>query len=183
MIGRRDIELFRNGNLEAFERVYRDFWNKVYQFAGLFIDDDFEREDVVQEVFLRIWNKRNVIDTDKDFNGFLFITTRNIVFNRLRNTNRKERIDIVAEKIGLEDNLDIEATIDADFYRKHLDSLIALLPERQREAFCLSRKENLPIRKIAERMGITESAVKRHINLALKFLKTNLPLLIIFIQS
>ena len=47
MIGRRDIELFKNGNLEAFERVYRDFWNKVYQFAGLFIDDDFEREDVV----------------------------------------------------------------------------------------------------------------------------------------
>ena len=183
MIGMRDIELLKNGDLEAFERVYRAFWNKVYQFSGLFIDDDFEREDIVQEGFLRIWNKRNLIDSGKDFNGFLFITTRNIVFNRLRTTDRKERIEKVAEKIGLEYSPDVESNIDADFYKKNIDKLIALLPERQREAFCLSRKGNLPIKKIAERMGITESAVKRHINLALKFLKANLPLLIIFLKG
>lgn len=118
MIGMRDIELLKNGDLEAFERVYRAFWNKVYQFSGLFIDDDFEREDIVQEVFLRIWNKRNLIDSGKDFNGFLFITTRNIVFNRLRTTDRKERIEKVAEKIGLEYSPDVESNIDADFYKK-----------------------------------------------------------------
>lgn len=118
MIGMRDIELLKNGNLEAFERVYRAFWNKVYQFSGLFIDDDFEREDIVQEVFLRIWNKRNLIDSGKDFNGFLFITTRNIVFNWLRTTDRKERIEKVAEKIGLEYSPDVESNIDADFYKK-----------------------------------------------------------------
>lgn len=119
MIGMRDIELLKNGDLEAFERVYRAFWNKVYQFSGLFIDDDFEREDIVQEVFLRIWNKRNLIDSGKDFNGFLFITTRNIVFNRLRTTDRKERIEKVAEKIGLEYSPDVESNIDADFYKKY----------------------------------------------------------------
>lgn len=118
MIGMRDIELLKNGDLEAFERVYRAFWNKVYQFSGLFIDDDFEREDIVQEVFLRIWNKRNLIDSGKDFNGFLFITTRNIVFNRLRTIDRKERIEKVAEKIGLEYSPDVESNIDADFYKK-----------------------------------------------------------------
>lgn len=118
MIGMRDIELLKNGDLEAFERVYRAFWNKVYQFSGLFIDDDFEREDIVQEVFLRIWNKRNLIDSGKDFNGFLFITTRNIVFNWLRTTDRKERIEKVAEKIGLEYSPDVESNIDADFYKK-----------------------------------------------------------------
>lgn len=182
MIGERDIALFKNGNLDAFEKVYRDSWIKVYQFAGLFIDDSFEREDIVQEVFLRIWNKRGLIDVDKDFDGFLFITTRNIVFNRLRSTGRKERIEQVAEKICVEYNLEMESSIDADYYRNSINRLVALLPERQREAFCLSRKENLSVKQIAERMGITESAVKRHINLALKFLKTNLPLLLLFLK-
>ena len=95
-----DIILFKDGNLEAFERIYRNSWNRVYHFTELFLDDSYEREDMVQEVFVRLWKKRSLIDTSRDFDGLLFITTRNIIFDRLRKSGRTERIDKVAESAG-----------------------------------------------------------------------------------
>ena len=72
--------------------------------------------------------------------------------------------------------------IDAGFLREAVDRLVAELPPRQRESFVLSRRDGMSIREIAGVMGITEKGVQRNINLALKFLKTNLPLFLIFIN-
>ena len=71
---------FREGDRTAFETIYRQYWRKVYSFTRLYIRDSFEQEEVVQQVFIRLWEKRSLIDADKDFDGFLFIITRNLIF-------------------------------------------------------------------------------------------------------
>lgn len=68
----------------------------------------------------------------------------------------------------------------ADELREYINRLIAVLPERQREMFLLNREENMTYREIAIRYGISEKAVERHIRLALRFLKENLSLFILF---
>lgn len=177
-----DIILFKDGNLEAFERIYRNSWNRVYHFTELFLDDPYEREDMVQEVFMRLWKKRSLIDISRDFDGLLFITTRNIIFDRLRKSGRTERIDKVAESAGFIYDYDVESAMDAEFTEEYIDKLVSMMPDRQREAFLLSRKDKLSIKQIAQKMGITENGVKRNIHLALRFIKSNLPLLILFLE-
>ena len=183
MIRPQDILDFSKGSIPAFEKLYKEYWNRVYQFTGLFVDDSFEREDIVQEVFVRLWKKRHLLDSSKDIDGFLFIITRNMVFNRLRKSGRTERMEALAESAGLIYDSDTESKLDASYLKDYVDKLISILPERQREAFRLSRQEKLSIKQIALKMGISESGVKRHINLALKFIRANLPLLILFFQK
>ncbi|MGN1220350.1 MAG: RNA polymerase sigma-70 factor [Candidatus Cryptobacteroides sp.] len=183
MIGPQDILDFSGGSMPAFEKLYREYWNRVYQFTGLFVDNDFEREDIVQEVFVRLWKKRHLVDSSKEIDGLLFIITRNLVFNRLRKKGNMERIESVAEAAGVIYDSDTDSKLDASYLKDYVDKLISVLPERQREAFRLSRQEKLPIKQIALKMGISESGVKRHINLALKFIRANLPLLILFFQN
>ena len=72
--------------------------------------------------------------------------------------------------------------MDAEFMEEYIDKLVSMMPDRQREAFLLSRKDKFSIKQIAQKMGITENGVKRDIHLALRFIKSNLPLLILFLE-
>lgn len=129
-----------------------------------------------------LWENRTKVDAGKDFDGFLFIVTRNLIFNRARHSFTAESLADFIDGAGPEFYHDIEGGIDAGFLREAVDRLVTELPPRQREAFVLSRRDGMSIREIAGVMGITEKGVQRNINLALKFLKTNLPLFLIFIN-
>ena len=74
----------KNGDTEAFACVYRRYWRKVYRFASLYITLPADVEEVVQDVFLSLWKKRGTIEVEQGLDGYLFIATRNTVFNHLR---------------------------------------------------------------------------------------------------
>lgn len=179
---KNEIVRFRDGDRVAFETVYRKYWRKVLAFTRLYITDSYEQEEVVQQVFIRLWEKRAMVDATKDFDGFLFIITRNLIFNRARRSFTAEPLSDFIDSAGPEFYQDIEGGIDAQFLREMVDRLVTELPPRQREAFVLSRRGGMSIKEIAGVMGITEKGVQRNINLALKFLKANLPLFLIFMN-
>lgn len=182
MINEDTIINFKNGDTEAFEALYRAYWNKVYGFSKLYIDKQEDREDIVQEVFFQLWKKKNIIDHTKELDGLLFIFTKNMILNKLRR-RRLQSLDEL--KLDIPDNKiqeNVESRIDEPYFQQYVEKLIAALPPKQREAFLLRRSEHLSIKDISSVMGISESGVKRNINLALKFIKANLPLFIIFTQ-
>lgn len=176
-----DIIKFKQGDQSAFKNVYDAYWAKVFHFTSLYINDPFEREEVVQQVFVRLWEKRESIDESIDLDGYLFIITRNMIFNRSRRSFNEKAYKKAMEAIE-SDLYTMDAQIEARDLNIYIDKLIALLPDRQREAFLLSRKSGLTAKEIALRMGISQKGVERHIHLALKFIKSNLPLLLIFLQ-
>lgn len=182
MINEETIIKFKSGDTEAFEALYKAFWNKVYGFSKLYVEKQEDREDIVQEVFFQLWKKRNIIDHTKELDGLLFILTKNMILNKLRRRQLQSLdelgIDIPDDRIhGI-----VESRIDEPYFQQYIDKLIAALPPKQREAFLLRRSQHLSIKDISSIMGISESGVKRNINLALKFIKANLPLFIIFTQ-
>mgnify|MGYP004558296379 CR=1 FL=1 len=179
---KNEIIRFKNGDKDAFESLYRRYWGRVYSFTRLYIKDPYEQEEVVQHMFIRLWEKRATVDVDKDFDGFLFIITRNLIFNRARRSFTAKSLSDFIDEAGPEFYQDIEGDIDAGFLREAVERLVTTMPPRQREAFVLSRQEGMSIKKIAEIMDITEKGVQRNINLALRFLKANLPLFLIFIS-
>lgn len=182
MATRDDILKMSYGERDAFERVYKASWNKVYRFTGFFLKDEKEREDVVQDVFVKLWLKRNAVNLDDDYDGFLFILTKNLIVDRLRRKGASVEIETLDGCVEVR-LPEIEEGIDAEILRKRVHSIIQLLPPRQKQVFLLRRKDGLSISEISSKIGISEGGVKRNLNLALKFIKENLPLLILFLDS
>lgn len=176
----RDLALLSKGDQAAFERLYKAYWGRVYHFTSLYIKDSYEREEIVQEVFIRLWDMRRRIAPDRDPNGLLFIITRNLVFNRShRSANERAMKEaLIADE---ESSTEMEEQMEADDLEYYLDSMVAFLPKRQREAFTLSHKLGLNYKEIAEHMQISEKGVERNLYLARKFLKESLPLFLLFL--
>lgn len=175
------IDRLKGGDAEAFTILYNRYWLKVYNFAQLYIISSSELWEVVQDVFLKVWESKEILDADKNFDGFLFMITRNIIFNY----SRRYFIDLnfrMTALRGIEESYEIEEELDAVDLKNYIDSLVAQLPPKRQQIFKMSREEHLSCKEIAERCGVGEKAVERQITLALKFLKDNLPLFMLFVR-
>ncbi|MEY8686959.1 RNA polymerase sigma-70 factor [Bacteroides sp. AN502(2024)] len=169
----------KNGDTVAFERLYDCYWLKVYNFAQLYIPSSFEVSEVTQEVFIKVWESRETIDENKNFDGFLFIITRNIIFNYSRQYFNELNFKMTALR-GIENLYDMEEELDAADLREYINCLVDQLPVQRRRIFKMSREQNLSNKEIAELCAVSEKAIERQITLALKFIKDNLPLFIVF---
>jgi len=134
-----------------------------------------------KKFFIKIWENREALDEEQNFAGYLFITMRNLVFNRSRK-NLNEPFYQLSVIEAVEESYDIEEELDAANLRTHISALISMLPPRQQEVFRLSRDEELSYREIAERLQISERTVEHHISDALKFLRKNIKLYLLFLS-
>ena len=143
------LDRFRQGDANAFASLYRTHWNQVFRFSRLYLKNDEDAEDVVQEVFIRLWQIHERIHPDGNFSGLLFIITRNLIFNRFH-----KQIDPLSFKVSvlaaLESSDDIESEVSARDLAEYIDRLIDLMPTRQRQVFNMSRREHKSYREIAE---------------------------------
>lgn len=174
------ILLLKQSNQEAFTTLYKKYWKQVYNFSRLYLTSQSVAEEVVQEVFIKVWESRDFMREGDNFKGLLFIITRNLIFNMHRK-NLNEDFYKMTVLSAMESSYDIEEEIDAKNLSEYIDLLIADLPPRRREIFNLSRKENKSYKEISQLLGVSEKTVENQIGEALKFLRKNLILLSLFL--
>ena len=174
------IILLKEGDEKAFTTLYRRYWSKVYNFSRLYLSSILEIEEVVQEVFVKVWESRSLLREDDNFKGFLFVITRNLVFNQFRRSFNENAYKLtVLSSIMPYYNLEEELTA-ADL-QEFIEKMVKELPPRQQEVFNLSRNANLTYKEISIRLNISEKTIERHINEALKFLEKNIMFYLTFI--
>ena len=165
------IILLKEGDEKAFTTLYRRYWSKVYNFSRLYLSSILEIEEVVQEVFVKVWESRSLLRE---------VITRNLVFNQFRRSFNENAYKLtVLSSIMPYYNLEEELTA-ADL-QEFIEKMVKELPPRQQEVFNLSRNAHLTYKEISIRLNISEKTVERHINEALKFLKKNIMFYLIFI--
>lgn len=181
---KKTIALLKQGNHEAFSSIYTTYWSKVYNFSRLYMVSTDDAKEAVQSVFVKLWEKREFLDEEKSLEGLLFIMTRNFIFDQdKKHLNEELYRDSVLQAYNedyIKHHCDLEEQIAAKQLSKHIDLLIDSLPDRQKTAFILSRKKYLNYNEIALEMNISEKAVEKLITKALKYLKHNYTLLLIF---
>jgi RNA polymerase sigma-70 factor, ECF subfamily len=165
-------EKLRDGDPLAFEVLFYKYRNKVKGFAKKMIPSHIDPEEIVQEVFVRVWIKKDLINPDKDFRSYLFSIAKNLILDHIKSAvNRK--LYFVDEQFHKdlidEDNSELN-TMPQDAEEK-LHKLIQQLPERRKEIFNLSRFEGLSYKQIAVRLNITENTVDSQIRNALAFIR------------
>ena len=164
----------------VFDSYFRRYYQTLCYFAFNYLKEQDEAEDVVQEVFIKVWESREFIREDDNFKGLLFVISRNLIFNQHRK-NVNEDFYKMTVLSAMETSYDLEEEITAYNLGEYIDHLIEELPERRRVIFNLSRKEHKSYKEIAFQLNISEKTVENQISEALKFLKKNIMLLIWFI--
>lgn len=174
------ILLLKQSDKDAFTALYKKYWSQVYNFSRLYLTGKDAAEEVVQEVFIKIWESRDFMRQEDNFKGLLFIITRNLIFNQHRKSLNEDfyKMTVIS---AMESSYDIEEEIEAKNLSDYIDLLINELPPRRREIFNLSRKENKSYKEIAELLHISEKTVENQISEALKYLRKNISMLALFL--
>ncbi|NDV58238.1 RNA polymerase sigma-70 factor [Bacteroides sp. 519] len=162
------IAQLRQGSKDAFNQLYKIYWRQAYNFSRLYLSNLSVAEEVVQEVFVKLWESHDFIREGESFKGLLFIITRNLIFNQHRKSVNEEFYKMTVLAAMEQSSFNLEEEIEARNLSEYIDRLIEEMPPRRREIFNLSRKENKSYKEIAELLQISERTVENQISEALK---------------
>ena len=166
------VHSLSKGNQLAFNALYKKYSSRIYRFAYGYLKSEDEAEELVQEVFMIIWEKRASLRVELSFKSFLFT----IAFNIIRKHFRTRTCLSEYLKTGINDDLDMQTsqTIIHDSLYQYITRLVDNLPQRRREIFIKSRFGGKSIKEIADEMKISHKTVENQLTDALKFIRQNL---------
>jgi len=157
---------------QAFSEIYTRYWPILYKHAFRMLKEADESEDVVQEVFTKLWNKAPSLQVDTSIGAYLYISTRNAILNFF-SKNQVHHAYLADLGSFLDQAQEItDHRIRERILAKLIEAEIEKLPPRMREVFELKRNQNLSYKEIAGVMNISELTVKTQMNKAISTLRT-----------
>jgi RNA polymerase sigma-70 factor (family 1) len=165
------LELLKVDDARAFEAIYNRYFQRLYAHAYKIVGDADRCKDILQEIFIQLWNKRHSQDI-KALGPYLYAATRFQVFKILRTTRSYEDLDNSIDKIpgfSHADNLFADKDLTTQLYAG-----VASLPEKCRTVFQLSRMEQLSNAEIAARLSIAPKTVENQLTIAFRKLRLTL---------
>jgi RNA polymerase sigma-70 factor (ECF subfamily) len=171
------INQLRSGDIEAYKLLYFRYFNQVFCFALKFAIAVEDAEEIAQDVFVKVWDKRSDINTDKQFGSFLFKITQNMVIDRFRHyaaIHKNLESYHLSQSRQMPESNPTENLVNFYELSEILNTLIDELPTKRRITFKLSREKGYSNREIADLMKISQGTVEKQLSQALKTLKKNL---------
>ena len=155
---------------QAFEELFKEYFAPLMAFSRRILADEDDAREVVHQVFINLWEKRNEIDLSISLKSYLFTSVNNRSLNVIRD-RKKFSSEEVPERAG---EWDVSAQIEAMELEEKIRGAIEALPERCREIFELNRFDGLRYREIAEQLDISVKTVENQMSKALKILREQL---------
>ena len=162
----------KKDNHDSFQKLFEIYSKPLYQFSISYLKSKEDAEGVVQEVFIKIWNKRKELKTDTSFKSYLFTIALNSIRKQF---NKLSRVNEIKHDILLESSKNKSTFDEKDDYQSlldKLDELIEKMPEKRRQVFIKKKLEGKSLKEIALDLEITTKTVEYHITEAMKFLNT-----------
>jgi len=166
------VDELSKGNHLAFNELFNVYSKRLYLFAYGYLKSHEEAEELVQEVFTKIWEIRADLKKELSFKSFLFTISFNLIRKHFRT-----KVQILkyynSNTIEISDKQSAQK-ISYDSLHQYITELVNKLPERRKEIFIKSRSEGHSIKEIAEELNISHKTVENQLTEALKFIRTNL---------
>ncbi len=168
------LNALKNGDSEAFDKLFAEYGKRLYFFAYGYLKSKAEAEEVVQEVFLRIWRNRQHINPELSFKAYLFKIAYHHILELFEQSIRQQayRHKILEEAVEFTD--ETNERLDYRILLEKVESLIQKLPSRQKEILLKRKKEGIAVKEIAMQLGISPKTVENHLTEAIKNLKNGL---------
>lgn len=165
------IQKLQAGEKEAFHIIYKTYYKRVYSFCFKLFPSNTECEEIVQNVFIAIWEQREKIDENRVFSTFIFGIAKYTVYQAFR--NHVIRSATFEYYINSEQELSTVTEDEIQFseLKEKMDQLIEQLPLKRRIIFRLSRFYGLTYQQIANKLQLSENTVDTQIRKSLQFLR------------
>ncbi len=168
------VRALTKGDVQAFDKLFSMYGHRIYHFAYGYLKSKEFAEDIVQEVFLRIWKNRKSLNLELSFKAYLFKIAYHSILENFEKSYRQQayKDKLIEESVtfipGNEERLNYQLLLEK------VDKLIDQLPPRQKEILIKRRKEGIPVKEIARQLGIAPKTVENHLTEALKTIQKKL---------
>jgi RNA polymerase sigma-70 factor (family 1) len=177
IISYNDGELMQEikaGNMFAFDLLYKKYSKKVFKFGYSILKSTEESENLIQDVFLNIWENRHKVEKDSSIKSYVFTITYNSAISVIRRKARDEKFIEYLQSLQEVNDEPANAELEYNELSERLDEIIKGLPDRQKEVFLLHRIEGLKYTEIADRLNISVNTIENHMSRALKTIRKKL---------
>jgi RNA polymerase sigma-70 factor (ECF subfamily) len=158
-------------NKASLERIYKQYWSKLYIYAFNVLHEREICEDIVQEIFIDLWTRRHDIQI-VDLNSYLYRSVKFQIFNNFRKSKYKKQLLMKLDLI--EEQYKIDELYEKEVLKTHIIEVISKLPEQRKIIFQMSRHEGLSNKEISEKLSISLQTVKNQISESLKYIRKSM---------
>ncbi len=162
------LKRIRQGDVKQFESLFRSSYVSLVRYAKSFVIDHDSAEEIVQDLFFRLWDERNRITIENSLNGYLFRSVHNKCLHLLEHRKvieKYERETITGQKGSIEN---VSEQVQYNELQSAVAKILESLPERCGKIFCMNRFEGLKYNEIAEKLAISVKTVEADMGKALK---------------
>ena len=172
-----DVELIdrmRLGDDIALKLIYKKYWNQLFSSAYHILKDQQACEDIIQDIFINLWNKREQIEINVSLKSYLFASTRYEVYRQIRfGSVREDIFKHIHERLQASSEY---GNIEHCELLSQINSIVDKLSEKCKVVYKLSREEQFSHKEIASQLDISTKTVENHLNKALRQLRISLGL-------
>jgi len=168
----RLIKGLKSGNILFFNEIFDIYSTKLFVFAKGYLKSVEDSEELVQEVFTTLWEKRDQLKCGFSFKSYIFTIAFNIIKKHFRQKTQFKKF--ANEELFIDVTGETSQRIDYNSLKAQIIHLTELFPEKRREVFIKSRFEGLSNKEIADELGLSKKTVENHLNLALKEIRNKM---------
>ena len=171
-------QLITQGNSQAFRKLFDIYYDKIFAFTFGFLKSRDDANDLTQEVFIKIWRRRERLAEVRNLDTYIFVITKNTIYDFFETRYSKISIDSVSDVDLVNDANPIDFLVEKEL-QENIEKVLQRMPTQRRRIFRMSREEGLTNNEIAERLNLSTKAIEYHLSLALKELRKTVCMAII----
>jgi RNA polymerase sigma-70 factor (family 1) len=161
-------------NMFAFDVLYKKYSKKLYKFGYSILKSKEETENLIQDVYLNLWENRHKVEKDSSVKSYVFTITYNSAISVIRKKAKESQfVDYLKslQQINIEP---VNVELEYNELTKKLDEIVKALPQRQKEVYLMHKVDGLKYSEIAERLHISVNTIENHMSRALKTIRKKL---------
>lgn len=163
------VESMKNGDKAAFEEIFDRYYDLLHTFAKQILKSSFIAEDIIQNVFIKVWVRKEQINPQLSLRNYLLVATRNELFDYMRLRYNTMRSSIDARMLDIADGaMNIDDYISDRERTGVIDVAMLSMPDKRREIFAMRYEQRMTNAEIAARLNLSVRTVEKHIDLAIK---------------
>lgn len=168
------FDAFRNGNEQAFETLFRTYYQRLCRYALTFTKDQEEAEDLVQQLFVKLWEKRATLEPHSSVKAYLFRAVYHAALNQQRRMQQDRKLREDQQLQIVHSSNEATQKMAGDDFKKALAEAMDALPKECRRIFELSRFEEMKYKEIASHLDLSVKTVENQMGKALRILRERL---------
>lgn len=173
----KDSDLTRqikSGEKQAYQILFERYAPKIYYFALPYLKSNADSEELVQDVFLKVWEKREFLDSNQNIKAFIFKIAINTIYDFIRRKNIENAFQEFSKANNRDNSNNTWDTVIFEEMQARINILIAQMPEQRRKIFRLSKNKGCSNEEIAQQLNLSKRTVENQLYRALSFLKEQL---------